>query len=87
MQSTNNDPDLITVTVRLYSILRHREGQVVNRLSLDIPKGSRLQDVLDELQIDPGLEMILAVNSEIAEEDAELEDGDQVSIIPSISGG
>jgi sulfur carrier protein ThiS len=82
-----NKTGLVTITVRLYSILRHRQGQVVDRLSLEIPRGSCLRKVLEELQIDPGLEMILAVNSEIAREDAGLEDGDQVSIIPAISGG
>jgi molybdopterin converting factor small subunit len=87
MPSTNVNPDRISITVRLYSILRHREGRVIDCLFLDVPRGSRPEDVLDELQIDPGLEVILAVNSEIAGLDAELEDGDLVSIIPAVAGG
>jgi molybdopterin converting factor small subunit len=87
MRSTTSDPGLVTVTVRLYSILRHREGKIVDRLELALPVQSRLGDVLERLQIDPELEVILAVNSEVANEDARLLDGDLVSIIPAVAGG
>ena len=71
----------------MYSIIRHREGQVVNRMELKMSRRRRMQDVLVGLGIDPKLEGILAVNSELGEENVELEDGDQVSIIPAVAGG
>jgi sulfur carrier protein ThiS len=87
MRSTTSDPGLITVTVRLYSILRHREGKIVNRLALELPAGSSPLDVLERLEIDPDLEVILAINSDIADAEAQLQEGDLVSIIPAVAGG
>ena len=59
----------------MYSIIRHREGQVVNRMELKMSRRRRMQDVLVGLGIDQKLEGILAVNSELGEENVELEDG------------
>jgi sulfur carrier protein ThiS len=87
MRSTTSDPGLITVTVRLYSILRHREGKIVNRLALELPAGSSPLDVLERLEIDPDLEVILAINADIADSEAQLQEGDLVSIIPAVAGG
>lgn len=77
----------IEVTVILHSILRHRNGQIVNRLTLSISPGSQVQDVLTILEIDPRLEPLLAVGAELARPDTELQNGDELAIIPSVSGG
>ena len=59
----------------MYSIIRHREGQVVNRMELKMSRRRRMQDVLVGLGIDQKLDGFLAVNSELGEENVELEDG------------
>jgi molybdopterin converting factor small subunit len=78
---------VVRVTVRLYSVLRHREGRIVDRLALDLPPGSRAGDVVRLLAIDPRLEPLLAVNDELATEATPLADGDRLAIIPSVAGG
>jgi molybdopterin converting factor small subunit len=75
------------ISVRLYSVLRHREGQIVDRLVLELPTGSRLADILELLVIDTRLEVVLAINGEICTKNCLLNEGDIVSIIPSVAGG
>lgn len=78
---------VLRVTVRLYSVLRHRDGRIVDRLELALPPGSRVGDALRLLAIDPRLEPLLAVNDELATETSPLADGDRLAIIPSVAGG
>lgn len=77
----------IHITVRLYSVLRHRDGRIVDRLALDLPPGSFAGDVLRLLAVDLRLEPLLAVNDELATEATPLADGDRLAIIPSVAGG
>jgi molybdopterin converting factor small subunit len=84
---THPDPPAIRITVLLHSILRHREGRIMSRLELDLPSGSRVADVLRRLEVDEALEPIVAVNGVVAAEEAVLQDGDQVAVIPSVAGG
>ncbi len=77
----------IRVTVRLFSVLRHREGRIVDRLELELPAGSRVCDVLDLLEVAGELEAIVAVNDVMAGEDDSLADGDTLAIIPAVAGG
>lgn len=81
------DEQMITVTVRLHSILRHRDNQIVDKIELTLPDGSLVQDVLDTLAIDPQLEPLLAIGSDLASADTALRQGDKLAIIPSVSGG
>ena len=75
------------ITVRLYSILRHRNGDVVDRLELDLPENSTILDVLTLLQVPDDLEIVLAVNEEVAKADATLANGDLLALIPAVAGG
>lgn len=84
MISTNEQ---IRITVKLYSILRHRDGKIVNTLELDLPAGASVQHVLDDLQVNEELEAILAVNDEVVDGSTILQEGDRLSIIPSVAGG
>jgi len=77
----------MNITVRLYSAARHRNGQIVDRMTLDLPEGSHVGDVLAALQINPDLEPVLSLNDVVADEDASLGDGDEVGVIPAVSGG
>jgi sulfur carrier protein ThiS len=82
----SNGP-LITISVRLYSILRQRDGRIVDRLELDLPPGSRITDALRQLGVPQDLELVLALNDQVASENAILQDQDRLSIIPAVAGG
>jgi molybdopterin converting factor subunit 1 len=74
------------VTVRLFAILRERAGS--DRLELDLPEGARVADALAEVDhLAGGLRLVMAVNREYAAADHELEAGDELALIPPVSGG
>ncbi len=80
-------PDTLHITVRLYSVLRHREGGITDRLELELPPGSRSRDVLKVLGVSRELEVVLALNNKVVVDNVPLQDGDQLAIIPAVSGG
>lgn len=82
-----NEPETIAVTVRLLSILRHRDGEIIDRLYLQLPPGSRVGDALRAVEIPADVEFILTINGEVAHEGAALNDGDRLSLIPILAGG
>jgi molybdopterin synthase catalytic subunit len=74
----------VIVTVRLFAGLRERTGWSTRELE----GVARVGDVWPALGIGdepPGL--LFAVNKEYAERDRELADGDEVALIPPVSGG
>ena len=74
------------VTVRLFAALRERAG--TGRRELELPQGATAGDVFAALAIGaepPGL--AYAVNREYAERSQALQDGDEVALIPPVSGG
>jgi molybdopterin converting factor small subunit len=79
--------DGIQVTVRLYSILRHRDGDIVDRLELDLPPASTVLDVLTRLDIPLDLEVVLALNDKVVPLDTPLSEGDLLALIPAVAGG
>jgi sulfur carrier protein ThiS len=77
----------ITITVRLYSILRQRDGRTVDRMEVELPDGSRAEDVLHQLEVPESLELVLAINEQVVAKSAILNNGDHLSIIPAVAGG
>ena len=74
------------VTVRLFAMLRERAG--AGELTLDLPDGASVRDALDELgELAAGLPLVMAVNREYAPEDQVLDAGDELALIPPVSGG
>jgi MoaE-MoaD fusion protein len=76
----------VEVVVKLFAALRERAGTRERRLQLD--DGAATADVWSALQLGdepPGL--LYAVNKVYAERDRPLEDGDEVALIPPVSGG
>jgi MoaE-MoaD fusion protein len=76
----------VRLTVKLFAGLRERAG--IGKRELDLPAGARVADVWPALGLGDEPEGLLyAVNHEYAPPERELEDGDEVALIPPVSGG
>ena len=82
----------MTVTVRLFAILRERAGS--DSVQLELADGATVADALRELSATPelaeALERIpvrMAVNRDYADESTELAAGDELALVPPVSGG
>jgi molybdopterin synthase catalytic subunit len=76
----------MVVHIRLFAALRERAGR--DRLELELPEGARVADALAAVDdLAGGLSLVLAVNREYAAEDQALQAGDELALIPPVSGG
>ena len=76
----------MTVRVRLFAMLRERAG--TDEIELELPDGARVSDALARLEeLAGGLSLVMAVNREYAEPGARLSPGDELALIPPVSGG
>jgi molybdopterin synthase catalytic subunit len=76
----------VHVRVRLFAILRERAGG--NELELELPDSARVSDALEALgDVTQGLKVVLAVNREYVPADTVLQPGDELALIPPVSGG
>ena len=81
----------ITVTIRAFAIYRERLGRAA--LELDLPAGATVASALAALaeanpSVSPFVEhTLVAVNQEYAESGQPLAHGDEVALIPPVSGG
>lgn len=74
------------VTIRLFAMLRERAG--AREVTLDLPSGARVADAVDALgEVAAGLPLVMAVNREYAPEERVLDPGDELALIPPVSGG
>ena len=75
------------VTVRLFAMLRERAG--TREVTLDLPDGARVSDALAALRdvAPPELPLVMAVNREYVRDDRVLDPGDELALIPPVSGG
>jgi molybdopterin synthase catalytic subunit len=74
------------VTVRLFAMLRERAG--AGEVTVELPDGARVRDALAALGgLADGMPLVMAVNREYAPEDAPLSPGDELALIPPVSGG
>jgi molybdopterin converting factor subunit 1 len=74
------------VRIRLFAGLRERAG--ASEVALELPEGARVADALAQLQHVTGdLPVVMAVNQEYADEDLPLTTGDELALIPPVSGG
>jgi MoaE-MoaD fusion protein len=77
---------LMEVTVRLFAMLRERAG--ASELTLELPEGARVRDALAELaELRADIPVVMAVNREYAAEDQVLDQGDELALVPPVSGG
>ncbi len=74
------------VRVRLFAMLRERAG--ASELELELPDGARVRDALAAVEeLAAGLPLVMAVNREYVDGDAPLAPGDELALIPPVSGG
>lgn len=82
----------MTVTVRLFAVLRERAGR--DSIEVELEEGATVAEVLDQLSARPELEELLsrmpvrmAVNRDYADPGTQLTSGDELALVPPVSGG
>ncbi len=79
------------ITVKLFGAVREAAG--AKELCLDLGAGARAADIWDRLVFEYpdverfGTRLAVAVNLEVSDLDAQLQDGDEVAFLPPVSGG
>lgn len=80
------------IELRLFAVFRERAGR--ESLSLELPEGATVADAIAAAARQPGLEEILArmpvraaLNREYVDEGAKVSAGDELALIPPVSGG
>jgi molybdopterin synthase catalytic subunit len=76
----------VKITVKLFAGLRERAGW--SSRELELPDGAKLKDVWEELELGEQPRGIhYALNKGYADKSAVLSEGDEVALIPPVSGG
>jgi MoaE-MoaD fusion protein len=76
----------VQVRIRLFAGLRERAG--TDALELELPDGARVGDALQRMRaLTDGVPVVMAVNQEYADAEVTLHAGDEVALIPPVSGG
>ena len=79
----------VLIQVHLHTILQRESPEgLVNQLNLSMPVGSTFHDLLALLEIDLDPDTLLLVtNGRVADIDQVIGSGDEVHLMPAISGG
>jgi MoaE-MoaD fusion protein len=76
----------VRVSVQLFAILRERAGR--DRVEVELPEGATVEQLLAELaELIGALPVRVAVNREYADASEALGEGDELALIPPVSGG
>ena len=79
------------LNVRLFALYRERAGG--NTVSVTLRDGATVADLTDEVRrripnlAPPEVKIVVAVNTDYADSDIILQPGDDVCLIPPVSGG
>lgn len=79
------------LTVRLFALYRERAG--TREFVIDLPSGATVADLTDAVRViyprlaPPDVKIVVAVNADYAEPEDVLHGGDDVCLIPPVSGG
>src|SRR3954447_2340416 len=77
-------PARMVVSVRLFAGLRERAGS--ERIEVELPAGATIADLLAAMELAPR-SCVAAVNREYAGPDTPIGAGDEVALVPPVSGG
>jgi sulfur carrier protein ThiS len=79
----------VIIHVRLHTILRRKTPEgVIDRLDLELGPEATVETVLSRLDIKlQGRSVLLLVNGKLVDRAARLNDGDELRLVPAISGG
>jgi len=72
------------VSVRLFAGLRERAGS--DLMEVELPDGAVVSDLLAAMDLAPR-SCVVAINREYADERSEVRAGDEVALVPPVSGG
>jgi molybdopterin converting factor subunit 1 len=76
----------VEVTIKLFAMLRERAG--AREVTIELPAGARVGDAISALgDVAAGMPLVMAVNREYARDDHVLDPGDELALIPPVSGG
>jgi MoaE-MoaD fusion protein len=76
----------VDIRVKLFAGLRERAG--ADEVPLTLPDGASVADALTQLSdVTAGVTVVMAVNQEFADESVVLHAGDELALIPPVSGG
>ena len=79
------------LNVRLFALYRERAGR--NTVSVAVPEGAKVADLTDEIRkqlpnlAPPEVKIVVAVNTDYADYEVVLQPGDDICLIPPVSGG
>ena len=79
------------LNIRLFALYRERAGR--STVSVVVPDEATVADLTDEVRrqlpnlAPPGVEIVVAVNADYADSEVVLQPGDDVCLIPPVSGG
>ena len=79
------------IKVNFFALYRERAGR--KQTTLDLSPGANVSQLVDEVRrlfpdlAPPAVNIVVAVNTEYAEPDMVLHDGDDIALIPPVSGG
>ena len=79
------------IVVRFFALYRERAGR--SSFSLQLPSGATVADLTREVRrqfpglAPPEVKIVIAVNADYAEPEVVLRPGDDVCLIPPVSGG
>ena len=79
------------ITVRFFALYRERAG--LRSLAMEVPDGASVAGLTDVVRqrfprlAPPEVKIVVAVNAEYAEPEQVLRPGDDVCLIPPVSGG
>jgi molybdopterin synthase catalytic subunit len=74
----------MVVSVRLFAGLRERAGS--GRIDVELPGGATVRDLLAAMELAPR-SCVAAISREYAGPDAPIAPGDEVALVPPVSGG
>jgi len=79
----------VKINVHLHTILQRQTPQgMLSQLEAELPPGSTVENLLQLLRIEISSDhLLLAVNGRVVVPEHPLQEGDQVNLMPALSGG